>query len=1554
MSAVRLLVAPEPFVDRTESLEAPEGLTIREILAKLCSQEILDLRDVTRTKIYVDGNLIDTASSLHFAPPAGSTVNFAVDPEGGGGSDSSKALQVVLTIAIIAVSAWVGAAEGPLAGVGSGVGNAAVRATAAALVQVGGIIAVNALFAPNRDELANANDRYALQGTSNQFRPRSPMPLWLGKRRYAFDLAAKPYSQLIGDDLWYHVVLGGHYGPSTIPLDTIKIGETLLSDYPISDYQIEIFSEPGPRDSFLYPGRVVQEDLTDLLDKGGDYEVHTTGEDIEVIEVDLTWPSGLRFNKDNGKILQQEVQGVIEYKLTGTSSWAPAPISTYYTRTGAPVPAGNFYVAGRTNDPMRRTISWTVPSKGQYDVRIKVWDPDFDDPERTVDKTYWTAIRGKENKKPILDENQTVVFLAIKASNDLNGTFPTVTVESEPVCPIWNGSDWNTAAPTSNAAALTRWLVTGPAAGVPMQTSQIHSSCEEAYELIEEYDWKGSLDLRDEMSQEDAILALGRMGRFMTYHNGSQLVFVPDWEKPVPRQLFTGRNAQGYRYRRNYPPEIHAVFVEFINIEEDSKADELYVYADGYDKTNAVLIETLRLDFACKQDRAYREGRVYLAKRSLQVESHEWTAGADSIISTLGDRVKVAHQEVEFSMGSGRVLFRHMSGPLVAGVRLDESFDMSADENYLIDVRRNDQILTSIPLATASGRVRDLMLATPLPPEDAPRKGDLVVVGRVDLVTEDVEIIDIDPQGSTAQFRARLYAAAGIQAAETGLIPPLQTSVKPIQKAPKPNIVSVNARPEGVEVVYTVAPATGSQIDGFFARWRTSPDADGGAVGDESSSWNALPILPPTARMVKTPSVENAQFFLDDGETSIDVEIVTLMRNGDRSRPAKSYNNLVRQLVLKPSDFEAAGVVRLSPDGSSKAVLYVSATPQEGGNIALLEVQLKYSSELASAFRNAGEPLPASAPTTDYLAVEGGRAYDVRARWKTKDNWVSDWVYVDDVSIPSNGNISTGVSDGNGGTVDFSIIDTILNDAGVNAETIIADALRSTYRDDALKKLGFTPGGAPLGQFAYEQKIRTDLVREDLSLIGVKSEDGLAWILDGTTLFVSPTESFATRLTSINVATAANASAITTEATVRASADSTAATQITSLTSRMGTAESAITNNYTTLSNGITAEATARLALAARVDTAESAIVTEASVRSSADSTQASLISALDSRMGANESAVVIEASTRASADSTQAGLISGLTSRMGTAESNIITEASTRAAADTTQSGLITGLNSRMGSAESNLTIQAGTIATLSGKTSAFWEVVAAAGSDPAFIKARADSYGSSIAMGATELNLFNTSGGNLIRALTLVGGKANFANPIYINVSGKRLILGPAFGAASNLVLWYGPSSYDDTTATVANGYFAIATDGLVYYGNAELSDGSGGVVASGFDFYGYIGYAVPLNSAGYTYLNVTGPGKFVVNYSGLSTRDGINTFTAFGTARLYINGSEVSPPLMTNAILREDGQGTMFTYSKAVAYSGGAASVLVELKFQGSGPSSGDYGTCTGSLTVTFIPD
>lgn len=1219
-----VILAPEPFAPRVERLEACEGQSVAQILTAAVRAGLLDPQDLSRTVVFLDGvEIEDRTLALDVVPRPGQIVNIAVLPQGGGKGKGNKVLQTVLTIAIIAVSFWIGGPAGPLAAMGNGFTNVLIRTAAAAAVATAGQALTNSLFGPKAGKAdLERQARYSLQGQQNQLRRGRMMPLVLGRRRVWFDVASSAYTQTEGEDVYLHVVYGLHYGKCALDLATLKLGETLVSSLPEGVVAYELALTPGPRNFTLYPMRVVEEAYTDELTGTPDeYVVHTTAEDTEKVQIDVSWPGGLNYVNEKGATLAFDAHLHVRYRAVGDTEWINAPLGAVSGPSG-PLLEGSIYVKTMTKDALTVTREWTV-AKGQYEVAVKKVGP-----QPTLDGTltntvFWAAMRSVENRKPVIDETLACIAMKVKATSTINGQLPQVSGVVTPICPIYADGDWETEAETSNPAALARWLVTGPAAAKPMSAGQIDASCAVAYDLIVEREWEASVLVGDDASQEDVLLRLGRAGRFATYYNGSKLCFVTDWEKPFPRQMFTGRNVKGYRYRRAFPDPVHAVRVQFENLDSDSRADELVVFNDGYSPANADLYETLDLGMACTPGRAYREGRVYLAKAKLHVEGHEWTSGLDGVASTFGDRVRVRHPSALYGAAEGRVTFRRWSGALVAGVRLDEAVTFEAGLDYAMDVRRPDGVLLDLAIVNPGTTTRDIVFAAPLAADEAPGKGDLVAVGVAEQVTEDLEIIDITPTASgEVQFAARAYRADDIMAAETGEIPPLQTSLSAKVGAPRPRIRGAKGSPDGVVVYFEIAGQRTSPVQGFTARWRFTPGTG------EDSNWRDLAALGAGVREVRTPPITEAAFD-PDGEFEglrVDVEIRSVLENGDVSEPGSASGILITRDVPAVDNFSVIGVIRAAPDGSSYPVAQIYADAREAGQVQDLTVQFRKSTGGDWA---AAVVLPAHAPRGDFPGVLGGETYDFRARWRAVDGWVGAWAYENDVVVPGEGFVSFAVALIDGKTPAELLAEVAALEAmGRKAsQAALRLALETVSERRNLLPRVFLDGEpiATVVRREVTERIEGDTaIVEVLDLIGAKTPDGTAFILDEATVKVSPTESLAERFSTLSAATASAEALIATEATARATADSALAQTLSLLGVETGGGTAFLLDSASVKVSPTETLGQRLTSLQALSDGNAAAITAEQVVRATQDSALASSLSTLSATVGDQSSSISV------------------------------------------------------------------------------------------------------------------------------------------------------------------------------------------------------------------------------------------------------------------------------------------------------------------------------------------
>ena len=131
------------------------------------------------------------------------------------------------------------------------------------------------------------------------------------------------------------------------------------------------------------------------------------------------------------------------------------------------------------------------------------------------------------------------------------------------------------------------------------------------------------------------------------------------------------------------------------------------------------------------------------------------------------------------------------------------------------------------------------------------------------------------------------------------------------------------------------------------------------------------------------------------------------------------------------------------------------------------------------------------------------------------------------------------------------------------------------------------------------------------------------------------------------------------------------------------------------------------------------------------------------------------------------------------------------------------------------SVSTQSGAIATLQGKTAAYWNVTANAGTSNAVISARADGAGTSnVTMAANKIVLANTSGSTVYDALVIENGNATFAGALRAGSvsannlavgTGGNLLVGTAPGMDPNdtLYLSYNPGGVSYSTNGTAGRY-------------------------------------------------------------------------------------------------------------------------------------------------------
>ncbi len=905
---VPVVVSPKPFGRETLNLELHEGATVLSLL-RAAVKAGLSVDDLARTEIYINGQRggPDRRAVLEQTLKAGDVVNLVVEPLGGGGGGDKDIGQILLTVAVIAVSAWVGGGAS-----GAITSKLLARMLAAGITMVGQAV-VQGMNQPKTPQ--KANDRYALQSASNQYRPFGPQPVALGEVVVAPDLVVKTFTESVGDDVWLYGILGLHRGKCTY--DELKIGDTLVSSMGAGDVRINAHLTPGPRSFTIYPNDVDQLDLQEELQADASSAtpvVRASSSDGQRFDFDFFLPKGLYFGKSDGRIESVSVSVAIRYRAVDEHG---APIGSW---TDAP----GWSRSGATKDPIRARHSISLPL-GRYEFEV-TRNQHADNNDKRHHDIFWTALKSVAYRQPVVDDQLAVIEFAVRATAINQGGLAPITCRIKPIIPVFKNGNWLTEEVSSNPAALTRWLMTGPCAAHPLTSAQADQRLRAWYTACQTYGWTAHHYLTEEKSQEEALALLEQSGKASTFWDGSQLAASVWIEKPAPKQMFTGANLRDHSFEIVYPEPVHALRVQFANIDKTGEQDEVVVYADGYGERAesgliaATLYEALPLDGQMTVQRAYRNGRWALGQRIHQKRFDTWTTDVEHLACEYGDRVRLS-----ITRASGpqlRVRTRRYTGELVSGVRLTDAVEMKTGVSYVVDIRTATGLYTGVPVQTTPGIVRELTFATPRAVAISPKAGDLIHFGEPDITTEDVEIVSIRPDKDlTAVLTGVRYVAPLLLAGETGPIPPVTSRLSGDRNAnpPAPVFLGAQVDAHAVRVSFDLPVWRGSPISGFSVRWRSI-----GASG-EQGAWENLPALGAGARELIAPPLREAPLEVSGVEaTRAQIEIVAETLSGRVSTPMTV--TVVKPVPATPALSAWSVEPREALDGISLPVLIVTGS----------------------------------------------------------------------------------------------------------------------------------------------------------------------------------------------------------------------------------------------------------------------------------------------------------------------------------------------------------------------------------------------------------------------------------------------------------------------------------------------------------------------------------------------------------------------------------------------------------------------------------------------------
>lgn len=597
-----------------------------------------------------------------------------------------------------------------------------------------------------------------------------------------------------------------------------------------------------------------------------------------------SWPAGVTklyqiciLNDPGTSLLGDEVVKVNEIidLRSGTTGFGLTATGTKATVADGHVidTTDEITLQGASPDPIDFVLARTVPV-GQYTVAVRRVTPDTT-AANVNDRVTLTSITGIANRKPINPRvPMAMSALKIKSSNQLNGNLEGLSALCQSICLDYVNPTigWRLQT-TSNPASLYRYVLQHPANPRPKTDAEIDiAALEDWHQYCKTNGFEYNAVVVMQRSVDDLLRDIAAAGRASPSRpNGLYSVVI---DRPISSisQHFTPHNSWGFTGAKRFPRIPHALRIGFANEERDYQPDEITVYNDGYNKSNATEIESIELPGVTSPEVAYKHGRFHIAQAKLRPEEYSLYCDIEHLICTRGDRVKVTHDVPMWGLGSGRIKELTLSGSNVTGIILDEEVPMQAGTNYTLRYRRSangSSYTVNVSPVVTSGYYDELSFASSIS-TNKPAVGDLVMFGSLDSESVDCVILGIEPaDNETARITLVDYAPA-LAVVDTEEIPEWESN---ITRPPGISANQIRQNPSNISMISDETAmerlSNGGYQNSIIIKWRNPSvlqeevdfvEVQYGVLAATNNTWTRVTTMPGTRTATLGPVVVGAKY----------------------------------------------------------------------------------------------------------------------------------------------------------------------------------------------------------------------------------------------------------------------------------------------------------------------------------------------------------------------------------------------------------------------------------------------------------------------------------------------------------------------------------------------------------------------------------------------------------------------------------------------------------------------------------------------------------------------
>lgn len=488
------------------------------------------------------------------------------------------------------------------------------------------------------------------------------------------------------------------------------------------------------------------------------YVIDSTPADTIGIEWIFKFPQGLFYQNPSG--------GRSPRALYVKCRWKEKDTGTYYDLEDA----DNIYVRDKdgnkkyglgsssttTYDPITKLITFRSPDNGSNIAEMFYRNIGIDLPkgQYTFEVSYQGFVGGKGDNdfgsvylddthaviegNPVLETvlpKVTQIKFTAQAYMKLSGILEQYNFIGESIVNIWDGSNWDTIAASSNPAAVIRFsLLSRLYTPRPMEESQLdNDSFVEFYNYCEKEGFKVGAFITDEKKMHSVIEEiLANCRSCLMYTEEGKLGIATDKAKEVSN-LLTPHNTLDVKFKYGIGEKPNALRLTYVSDEEYKQQEKTYYYynkavwevPEGTKTIDDYKVIKQAVKYTVKEDNVDKIAAYTLKTTHEKLKEGTCKVNLESLSLGIFDRVLVSNTTGVGQQYSGRVesVTRNVDGD-VTSLRLESYIELDNPKNgeyfkmYVrsmspTSVDTADLEVSSFDIAEKNGRYRDLNLLSP-------------------------------------------------------------------------------------------------------------------------------------------------------------------------------------------------------------------------------------------------------------------------------------------------------------------------------------------------------------------------------------------------------------------------------------------------------------------------------------------------------------------------------------------------------------------------------------------------------------------------------------------------------------------------------------------------------------------------------------------------------------------------------------------------------------------------------------------------------------------------